>query len=221
MSILKKQFVQSQRPSTSLVSQYKLFCQIFSLEQIIKHATYTKYSSSKLIDHILTNSREKISQSGVLDISISYHQLIYRTLTRMKSNTHKKIKIRSIKNCIIESLNQGLRVINFPDNEHFIDVDIVYADFIQCITPVINKIVPFKDIRIRNYSQDWPDGEILVKIILKKFKPSSLNIEEQLHLEAEINVQRLIKNIRRGFYKEKLGKSLLLPRKLTPVSSVS
>ena len=155
------------------------------------------------MDHILTNSRKKIPQSGVLHIGISYHQLIYMTrrLHRRKSNTHKKIKIRSIKNCIIESLNQGLRVISFPDNEHFNDVDIVYADLIQRITQVINKIASFKEIRIRNYSQDWPDGEILVKIILKKFKPSRLNIEEeQLHKEAKINVQRLIKNIRRDFY---------------------
>ena len=86
------QFMQSRIPSTSLVSQYKLFCHIFSLEQIIKHATCTKYSSSQLIDHILANSREKISQSGVIDMGILYHQLIYMTrkLHRMKSNTHKR-----------------------------------------------------------------------------------------------------------------------------------
>ena len=60
-------------PSTSLVSQYKLFCQIISLEQIIKHATRTTCSSSTLRDHIITNSREKNSQSGVIDIGISDH----------------------------------------------------------------------------------------------------------------------------------------------------
>ena len=60
-------------PSTSLVSQYKLFCQIISLEQIIKHATRTTCSSSTLIDHIITNSREKNSKSGVIDIGISDH----------------------------------------------------------------------------------------------------------------------------------------------------
>ena len=113
--ILKEnQAMQNRIPSTSLVSQYKLFCQRYSLEQIIKHATRTTCSSSTLIDHILTNSREKISQSGVIDIGISDHQLIYltRKLHRMKSNTHKQIKIRSLKNYTIESLNRGLRMIN-------------------------------------------------------------------------------------------------------------
>ena len=141
--ILKEnQAMQNRISSTSLVSQYKLVCHRYSFEQIIKHATCTTCSSSTLIDHILTNSREKISQSSVIDIGVSDHQLIYltRKLHRFKSNTHKQIKIRSLKNYSIESLNQGLSMINFPDYEYFNDVDIAYSDFIQCITSVINKI---------------------------------------------------------------------------------
>ena len=60
MWMQKNQAMQNRVPSTGLVSQYWLFCQIYSLEQIIKHATRTTSSSSTLIDHILTNSREKI-----------------------------------------------------------------------------------------------------------------------------------------------------------------
>ena len=40
--ILKEnQAMQNRIPSTSLVSQYQVFCQRYSLEQIIKHATRT------------------------------------------------------------------------------------------------------------------------------------------------------------------------------------
>ena len=58
---------------------------------MIKHATRTTRNSSTMIDHILTNSTEKISQCGVIDIGISDHQLIYfhRKLHSMKLNTHK------------------------------------------------------------------------------------------------------------------------------------
>ena len=59
------------------MSKYKLLCQRYSLEQIIKHATRTTCNSSTLIDHILTNSKEKIPQSGVIDIGISDHQLFF------------------------------------------------------------------------------------------------------------------------------------------------
>ena len=178
--ILKgNQAMQNRIPSRSLVSQYKLFCQRYFLEQIIKHATRTSCSSSTLIDHILTNSGEKVSQSDVIGIGIPDHQLTYltRKLHRFKSNTHKQIEVKSLKNYSIESLNQSLSMINFPDHEYFNDVDIAYSDFIQRITSVINKIAPFKEIRIKNYSHDWFDGEILDKIILrdkchKKFKVS-------------------------------------------------
>ena len=104
-----------------------------------------------------------------LDIHISDEQLIYlaRKLHRMKSNTHKQIKIRSLKIYAIKSLNQHLRMIRLPD-WHFHNVTIAYSDFIQRITRVINKIALFKEIRIKNCSEDWFDGEFLDKIILKR-----------------------------------------------------
>ena len=50
--ILKEnQAMQNRIPSTSLVSQYQLFCQRYFLEWMIKHATRTTCSSSRLIDH--------------------------------------------------------------------------------------------------------------------------------------------------------------------------
>ena len=96
-------------------------------------------------------------------------------------------------------------MINFPDYEYFHDVDIAYSDFIQCITSVINKIAPFKELRIKNYSQGWFNHEILDKIILRekcleKFKASRLNNDERLYKEAKIDVQILIKNKKRDFY---------------------
>ena len=101
----------------------------------------------------------------------------------MKSNTHVEIKIRSLKNYTIESLNPGLCMINFPDYEYFHDADIAYPDFIQRMTSVIDTIAPSKEIRIKNCSHDWFDGEILDKIILrdkrlKEFKASRLNIDK-------------------------------------------
>ena len=90
-------------------------------------------------------------------------------------------------------------MINFPDYEYFNDVDITYSYFNQRMTPVINKVAPFKEIRIKSYSHGWFDGESLDKITLrdkqlKKFKGSRLNIDEQFYKEAKIYVQKFIKN---------------------------
>ena len=100
---------------------------------------------------------------------------------RIKLNTHKQIKLRSLKNFTIDFLSQGLRIINFPYHEYFDDVDIVCSDFIRHLTSVINKIAAFKEIRIKNYLHDWFDSEILDKIILRdkrlqKFKASRISM---------------------------------------------
>ena len=78
----------------------------------------------------------------------------------MKSNTQEEMKIRSLKNYVNESV-------------------------IQRITLVINKIETFKEIRIKSYSQNWFDGEVLDRTILRdkrlwKFKGSRVNIDIQL-----------------------------------------
>ena len=80
-------------------------------------------------------------------------------------------------------------------------------------SPVLNKIAPFIEIRVKNCSHDWFDVGILDKIILKgkrlkTFKDSRLNIDEQLHKEAKINVQKLIKIKKRDFYQEKLRENV-------------
>ena len=82
-------------------------------------------------------------------------------------------------------------MINFPDYEYFNDVDIAYSDFIQCITSVINKIAPFKEIRIKNYSHY---KIILRDKCLKKFKDSRLNIDEQFYKEAKKMCRNLLKS---------------------------
>ena len=114
------------------------------------------------------------------------------------------------------SLNQDLPIINFHYYEYFNDIDISCSDFIQRITPVINKIAPFKVIGIKDYSHDWFDGEILYKIILRdkrlnKFKTSRLNIDEQFFKEAKTNVQ---KERERDYYQKTSRENLGKPKEL-------
>ena len=64
---------------SQLCKRYKEFCAFFSLHQLIKVPTRITSQSATLIDHILTNSPENVSQSGVIDIGLSDHQLIFCT----------------------------------------------------------------------------------------------------------------------------------------------
>ena len=84
-------------PIPSIFKQYADFCSDFSLKQLIKSPTRISSKSSSLIDHILTNADEKISNSGVIDVGLSDHQLIFctRKIIRPKFNMHKYINCRS------------------------------------------------------------------------------------------------------------------------------
>ena len=92
--------------TTPLINKHKEFCQTFSLTEIIKDPTRITCSTSSLLDHILTNSLEKISQKGTIDVGLSDHQLIYctRKVLRTKLNMHNQIQVRSLKNVALKPI---------------------------------------------------------------------------------------------------------------------
>ena len=61
-----------------LTTSYLEFYLAHSLEQI-KDQTRVTDQTASLIYHILTNSPDKVSQSGVIDLGLSDHDLIYCT----------------------------------------------------------------------------------------------------------------------------------------------
>ena len=62
----RKVMAVSQGAVHTLINKYQEFCQIFSVKQLITYPTRVTCNTSSLIDHILTNSSEKIFQSGII-----------------------------------------------------------------------------------------------------------------------------------------------------------
>ena len=91
----KMENLSSKKISSTLVNKYREFCQKFSLTEIIKEPTRITCSTSTMLDHILTNSSERVSEKGVIDVGISDHQLIYctRKIIRVKHNMHNQIQV--------------------------------------------------------------------------------------------------------------------------------
>jgi len=84
---------------------------------------------------------------------------------------------------------------------------------------VIDKVAPFKDVRVKNNTQDWFDKDVAEAIkcrekLLKKFKTTKLNIDEDLYKEAKYYVQKLIKDKKCQFYKNKLKENVGKPKEL-------
>ena len=64
---------------SSETKKYLEFFKTFGLKQIIKSLTRVTTSTSTLIDQMLINTNEKITQCGLIDIGLSSHQIIFCT----------------------------------------------------------------------------------------------------------------------------------------------
>ena len=79
-----------------LTKGYLDFCFFFSLEQLISITIRVTSKTATLIDHVLTNCSEKVSQCSVIELGISDHTLVYctRKTPSLKPNKHIDIFVR-------------------------------------------------------------------------------------------------------------------------------
>ena len=92
--------IDNQKHTPNGIKTYKEFCSLNGRKQLLTLPTRITENSTSLLDHDLKNAADRVSQFGVVDTGLSDHQLIYctRKITRTKSNVHKYIKTRSLKN---------------------------------------------------------------------------------------------------------------------------
>ena len=135
----------------SFTKKYHEYCSLFGLKQLIKCLTRVPCNSSSIHDQVLASFPDRVSQSGVIDVGISDHQLIYctRKTARMKSYCHKQITFRSLKNYSPEVYEEALKKLSFPNYELFDDIDKAYENFIQKVMAVTDNLAPGKNKRIK------------------------------------------------------------------------
>ena len=213
--------INNQKHTPNGIKRYKEFCFLNGLKQLLTLPTRIIKTSTSLLDHVLTNSADRVSPFGVVDTGLSDHQLIYctRKITRTKMNVHKYVKTRSLKNYSQTLFLDKLRKINFPDYSNFKDINNAYSDFTGRVTSVIDEIAPIKEIRVKNNSQDWFDAEINEEIerrdkSLAKFKKSRLHSDNESYKKAGNKVQRMIKDKKKNFFTGKLNENIGKPKEL-------
>ena len=88
-----KNIIKGANKVSSETKKYLEFCKTFGLKQLIKSPTRVTPNTSTLIDHILTNTNEKITQCGLTNIELSDHQMIFctRKIEKQKVGGHKQI----------------------------------------------------------------------------------------------------------------------------------
>ena len=161
----------------AIPKKYAQICSILGLKQLIKHPTRITCHTSTLIDHIITNCEEKVTQSRVCRT---------RKIKRVKTNNQKQISFRSRKHYSMENFEQELKNIALPNYEKFFDVNSAYSDLVNKITQVINNLAPYKT-RVKNHSNEWFDGELAEQIsnrgkLFKKFKKKQVTSHRRVDI---------------------------------------
>ena len=67
---------------------------------------------------------------------------------------HNQIRVRSLKKYTPELLIKELKKISFPNYNIFSNANIAYLDLMEKILSMVDKITPFKILRIKNNTQD-------------------------------------------------------------------
>ena len=174
-----------------------------------------------MLDHILTNSSNKISSSVVIDTGLSDHQLIYctRKVSREKLNNHNQVQLWDLKNYSAEKFLDALTQVHFPNYSIFSDANTAFSNFSVKLLNVLDKLAPFKETRIKTNSQEWFNRDIgeQMKIrnkLLRKFKLSKSNVDEEHYKHARRIVQHLISQKKRVYYENKLEENVAKPKEL-------
>ena len=145
-------------PTKKIKSLYELY----QLTQLIDEATRITPTTTSLIDHIVTNMPEKISDSGVIHTGISDHSLVFAIrkiyIVTKQENT---LEIRNMKNFdegkfIEELLKQHWEYVYFFAD----DPNAMWEIWKNLFLEVLDKHAPLQQKKIRSKKVSWITSDI-------------------------------------------------------------
>ena len=86
------------------------FCKMPGLKQIVQSPARITWSTSTLIDHILTSVPSRVSGKGAINVGMCDHQLIFctRKISKIKTGSVcKYLNFRSLKNYTADYYKEG------------------------------------------------------------------------------------------------------------------
>ena len=95
----------------AVAKKYVQICSTLGLKQLIKHPTRITCHTSTLIHNIITNCEERVTQSGVIDTSLSDLEFIFctRNIKRVKNKQAQTDLFQSLKNYSMENFERELK----------------------------------------------------------------------------------------------------------------
>ena len=146
-------------------------CSELHMTQLIKDPTRITSQTSSLLDGIMISSSSKVKSSGVVDIAISDHSMIFCTLKLRADKPRLEYKdVRSFKNYNSESFKAELSQLQFHETYRINDVNEKIDHFNPLFINTLDKHAPIKHIRIKGRLNQFINKELKCTMKLRDKK---------------------------------------------------
>ena len=203
-------------PTKKIKSLYELY----QLSQLIDEATRVTMTTTSLIDHMVTNTPEKISDSGVIHTGISDHSLIFaiRKISVIKKQENI-VEMRNMKNFneekfVAELLKQHWEQVYFFAE----DLNDMWEIWKKIFVEVLDKHAPLQCKKIRSKKVPWITSDIKKLINTRdklKRKAISTNLENDWFdyktSRNKVNIE--LRNAKKDYYSSKIADQKFNPKK--------
>ena len=161
----------------------KLMCvtDIYCLQQLITGSTRITPTSATLIDVIFTNCPDRIVCSGVRQISISDHSIVfaYRKLfINGTSRGHNVITHNNFRKLIRESFRNDFASQSWDQIYCSTNLNDMWLQWKRLFLPIVHKHASLRIMRVRVRSSPWITSELRKRIMIEiflKFKAYKIN----------------------------------------------
>ena len=205
----------------SATNKVKSLYELYQLSQLIKEATRVTMTTSSLIDHIVTNTPEKISDSGVIHTGISDHSLVFaiRKISVTK-NRENIVETRNMKNFDDKKFIEDLMQQHW-ENVYFFaeDPNTKWEIWKKLFLEVLDKHAPLQQKKIRAKRIPWITSPIKELIINTRGKLKRKAIITNLECDWE-NYKRIrnrvnieLKNAKKEYYSTRIADEGNNPKK--------
>ena len=161
----------------------KLMCvtEIYGLQQLITGSTRITPTSATLIDVIFTNCPDRIVCSGVRQISISDHSIVFadRKLSiNGTSRGHNVITYSNFRKLIRENFRNDVASQSWDQIYCSTNLNDMWLQWKRLFLPIVDKHASLRIMRVRVSSSPWITSELRKRIMIEiflKFKAYKIN----------------------------------------------
>ena len=194
---------------------------MFDFFQLITEPTRLSGNSTSLLDHVFVSHTERVAHSGVVDIGISDHSLVFctRKIVRGFNKGHKTIQIRSLKNYSNDNLVNEINSTDWTELYNCTDVNSALTFFNNTFVSILDRVAPIKQIRIKQNSEPWITSEIIEKIrdrdnLLFTFRKHKKSDIYSNFCKLRNEVQNLVKSAKRDYISSQIDLNKNKPKQL-------